>query len=110
MSNQQFDNSKQVIVRKVTAQNPTPTTPVLSVEFTGPDGVKYSAPLWAWTRKDGTPVLDRHGNAMYQGNYEVDTYAQEQGDKGIAAAKAVVAPAGFIDEDIPFAQHMKGEW
>ena len=49
-----YDNSKQVILRKVTAENPTPKTPLFSVEFTGPDGVKYSAPMWLWTRKDGT--------------------------------------------------------
>ena len=104
-----YDNSKQVIIRKVTAQNPTPTTPVLSVEFTGPDGVKYSAPMWEWTRKDGTPVLDKHGNKMYQGNYEVDTYSQEQVNKGVAQAKEAMAPAGGdFEDDIPFAQFDRG--
>ena len=87
-----YDNSKQVILRKVTAENPTPKTPLFSVEFTGPDGVKYSAPMWLWTRKDGTEVLDKRGNRMYQGNYSVDTWAQEQQDKGISDAKAAAAP------------------
>jgi hypothetical protein len=98
-----YDNSKQVIMRKVVADNPTPTTPVLSVEWTDKQGVKQTAALWEWTRKDGSPVLDKHGNKMYQGNYKEDTYAQEQGDKGMEQARAAAAPAvSFEDDDIPF--------
>lgn len=98
-----YDNSKQVILRKVTSQNPTPTTPALSVEWADGNGVKQSAPLWVWTRKDGTPVLDKHGNQMYQGSYKEDTYGQEQVDKGMAQAKGAMAPApDIVDDDIPF--------
>ena len=106
MSKEQYDNSRQVIIRKVTASNPKPTTPLMSVEFTGPDGVKYTAPMWEWRRKDGTPVLDKHGNKMYQGNYEEDTWEQEKVDNGMDQAKK--ASGGFIDDDIPFAQHDRG--
>lgn len=104
-----YDNSKQVILRKIQVDNPKPTTPVMSVEFTGPDGVKYEAPLWPWTRKDGSAVLDKNGNAMYQGSYKEDTYKQQQGDQGIANAKAAAQPSAannytgdFDDSDIPF--------
>ena len=102
-----YDNSKQVIIRKVVAKNPTPTTPLLSVEWTDENGVKQSAPMWEWTRKDGTPVVDKHGNKMYQGNYKEDTYTQEQGDNGIAKAKEAAAPDSWGDDgpDIPFSNY-----
>jgi len=98
-----YDNSNQVIMRKVVADNPTPTTPVLSVEWTDKQGVKQTAALWEWTRKDGSAVLDKHGNKMYQGTYKEDTYTQEQGNKGVAQAREAMAPASdFEDSDIPF--------
>lgn len=69
-----YDNSKQVVLTKV--QSDSPKAPALRVNFEV-DGTKYKAGLWAWTRKDGTPVTDKNGNQMYQGNYEVDTYTAE---------------------------------
>lgn len=96
-----YDNSKQVILRKVVTDKPN--APVLSVSFEM-NGQKYQAGLWEWTRKDGTKVLDDKGNAMYQGEWKEDNYAQQVQDQGIAQARAAAEPApdNFEDDSIPF--------
>jgi len=110
-----YDNSKQVIIRKVVSDKPT--APELSVEFTGSDGVKYRAGMYRWTKKDGSIVKDKNGNSMYQGKYEVDTYAIDQQKQGMATARAAAEPvkdfAGFDDMegDIPFSNYeLKVHW
>jgi hypothetical protein len=107
-----YDNSKQVIIRKIVTDKPN--APELSVQWTGTDGIKYSAGLYKWTKKDGTPVKDKNGNGMYQGTYDVDTYAIEQQKQGMAQAKAAVRQdVGFSDlePDIPFSNYeLKVHW
>ena len=99
----EYDNSKQVIVRKVVTDKPN--APVLSVQWEQ-GGQKFQAGLWAWTRKDGSPVLDKHGNAMYQGSWELDTYTDQVQKDGMAQAKAAAtAPSGVADDDIPFSNY-----
>ena len=96
----EFDNSKQVIVRKVVSDNDK--APDLRVSFEV-DGQKYQAGVWLWTKKDGTPVLDKAGNRMYNGNWEEDNYATE----GMEKAKEALAPQAAPDfgdfaDDVPF--------
>ena len=65
-----YDNEKQVIISKVISDHPQ--APTLRVDVVI-DGVKHTAGLWAWDRKDGTKVLDKAGNGKYIGTLEVDT-------------------------------------
>lgn len=97
-----YDNEKQVIISKVISDNPK--APALRVDVVI-DGVKHTAGLWAWDRKDGTKVLDKAGNGKYIGKLEVDTYEANQDQQGIVEAnKALNAKAkdSFEDGDIPF--------
>lgn len=93
-----YDNEKQVIISKVVSDNPK--APALRVDVVI-NGVKHTAGLWAWERKDGSKVVDKAGNGKYIGKLEVDTYEAEQDQKGVAEAKAAMAPAEDFD-DIPF--------
>lgn len=93
-----YDNEKQVIISKVVSDNPK--APALRVDVVI-NGVKHTAGLWAWDRKDGSKVLDKAGNGKYIGKLEVDTYEAEQDQKGVAEAKAAMASAEDFD-DIPF--------
>ena len=99
-----FDNSKQVVLSKVVSDNPA--APVMRVNFEV-NGQKYQAGLWAWTRKDGSPVTDKAGNALYKGDWDEDNYTAQVQQDGIAQAKAAADPGGFED-DIPFAQFERG--
>jgi len=105
MSN--FDNSKQVVLSKVVSDNPA--APVMRVNFEV-NGQRYQAGLWAWTRKDGSPVTDKAGNALYKGDWDEDNYTKEMQNAGMAQVKAAAAPdpAGGFEDDIPFAQFERG--
>lgn len=70
-----FDNSKQVVLSKVVSDSDK--APAMRVNFEI-GGEKFKAGLWAWTKKDGTPVTDKNGNQLYKGNYEVDTFQPQQ--------------------------------
>ena len=95
-----YDNTKQVILRKVQSDNPK--APALQVEFEF-NGQKYRAGLWNWTRKDGSPVTDKNGNGMYIGDYERDTYAEEQQQQGMEQAKQAAQPEPeLVEDEIPF--------
>ena len=95
-----YDNSNQAILKKVKSDNPK--APTLRLELTI-DGVKHKAGLWAWTRKDGSPVLDKDGQGQYIGKIELDTYGEQQQAAGIEQAKAAAQPDYSIaDDDIPF--------
>lgn len=101
-----YDNSKQVIIRKVVSDKPN--APALSVQFKDSNGVDMEAAMWQWTRKDGTPVLDKNGNAMYQGTYKEDTYTTQQNANGMEQARSAAEPAPAapaadpFEDDIPF--------
>ena len=106
-----FDNSKQVVLSKVVSDNPA--APVMRVNFEV-NGQKYQAGLWPWTRKDGSPVTDKAGNALYKGDWDEDNYTAQVQQDGITQAKvaaghppAAADPGGFED-DIPFAQFERG--
>lgn len=96
-----FDNELQVIIRKGHSDNPK--APPLRVDVVI-NGVKHTGGVWKWTRKDGTPVVDKQGGGMYIGKLEVDTWAQEQDQKGVAQARQAAQPdgGGFHNDDIPF--------
>ena len=101
----QFDNEGQAILSKVTSDNPK--APPLRIDVVV-KGVKYTTGLWPWLRKDGSPVLDKNGNAKYKGKLEVDTYEQQQNANGMMQARTAADPApaptgaGSFDDDIPF--------
>jgi hypothetical protein len=95
-----YDNEKQVIISKVVSDNPQ--APALRVDVLI-DGVKYTAGVWAWERKDGTKILDKAGNGKYIGKLVPDTWEANQDQQGIVEAnKALNAKADFTDDDIPF--------
>jgi len=94
-----FDNSKQVVVSKVVSDNPA--APALRVNFEI-NGQKYQAGLWPWTRKDGSQVTDKAGNALYKGDWAEDNYTAQVQQDGMAQAKAAAAPDDFEDPSIPF--------
>ena len=96
----EYDNSKQVIVSAVTSDNPK--APVIRVEFMNENGEKQKAGVWLWTRKDGSPVLDKDGKKRYIGNYEPDTYAEKIQSDGIEDMNKAFEPEKFADDDIPF--------
>lgn len=102
-----YDNSNQIILKKVVSENPN--APKLRAEITI-DGVKHKAGLWVWTRKDGSPVQDKDGNGQYIGKVELDTYGQNVQDNGLNQAKQAAAPAGFEDQDIPFHNYELKAW
>ena len=93
-----YDNSKQVVLSKVVHDNPQ--APVMRVNFEV-NGQKYQAGLWPWTRKDGTPVVDKAGNALYIGDWSEDNYAAKVQEDGMANAKAAAEPE-IADDDVPF--------
>jgi len=100
-----YDNSNQAILKKVVSDNPN--APKLRLEITI-EGKKYKAGLWAWTRKDGSPVNDKNGAGQYIGKVELDTYGEQAQQQGMAQAQQAAAPPvndvtdPFIDEDLPF--------
>ena len=96
-----YDNEKQVIISKVVSDNPK--APALRVDVVI-NGVKHTAGLWAWERKDGSKVVDKASNGKYIGKLEVDTYEANQDQQGIVEAnKALNAKADDSFEDsIPF--------
>ena len=96
-----YDNEKQVIISKVVSDNPK--APALRVDVVI-NGVKHTAGLWAWERKDGSKVVDKAGNGKYIGKLEVDTYEANQDKQGIVEAnKALNAKADdSFEDDIPF--------
>ena len=81
-----YDNTNEVVVSKVVSDHPNAPTMRLQVELEGKRKMKCG--LWPMTRKDGSEVKDKNGNALYKGRLEVDDY-QPQG-----------APRN--DDDIPF--------
>ena len=93
-----FNNDMQIILSKVSSDNPQ--APALRVNFEI-NGQKYKAGLWLWDRKDGTPVCDKNGNKKYKGKIEIDDYQPNSPP----AAQPPPAPAqtedGFTD-GIPF--------
>jgi hypothetical protein len=103
-----YDNDMQIIVRRV--QSDEQNAPSMSAKFEM-NGVKYEAPLWRWTRKDGTQVLDKNGNPMLKGKIKIDEYAERQGMKPqgepvnparAAALKTAGVQGDEFDDDIPF--------
>jgi hypothetical protein len=95
-----YDNEKQVIISKVVSDNPK--APALRVDVVI-NGVKHTAGLWAWDRKDGSKVVDKAGNGKYIGKLEVDTYEANQDQKGIVEAnRALNAKADDFEDSIPF--------
>ena len=96
-----YDNEKQVIISKIISDNPK--APALRVDVVI-NGVKHTAGLWAWQRKDGSKVVDKAGNGKYIGKLEVDTYEANQDKQGIVEAnKALNAKADdSFEDDIPF--------
>jgi hypothetical protein len=94
-----YDNSMQAILKKVHSDNPQ--APALRLEITI-EGKKYRAGLWPWTRKDGSPVLDKDGRGQYIGKVEVDTYGEQVQQAGMAQAKQAATPDSFEDPSIPF--------
>ena len=94
-----YDNDNQLIIKKVTSDNPK--APKLRAEIVV-NGQKLKAGLWPWTRKDGSPVLDKEGNGQYIGKIEEDNYAQNVQDNGLAQVKAAAEPDTFHDDQIPF--------
>ncbi len=92
-----YDNSNQAILKKVTSDNPK--APALRLEITI-NGQKYKAGLWPWTRKDGSPVVDKNGHGQYIGQVEVDTYGEDVQAQGMAQAQQAAEPD--FDQDIPF--------
>ena len=96
-----YDNEKQVIISKIISDNPK--APALRVDVVI-NGVKHTAGLWAWERKDGSKVVDKAGNGKYIGKLEVDTYEANQDQQGIVEAnKALNAKADdSFEDDIPF--------
>jgi hypothetical protein len=95
-----YDNEKQVIISKVVSDNPK--APALRADVVI-NGVKHTAGLWAWDRKDGSKVVDKAGNGKYIGKLEVDTYEASQDQKGIVEAnKALNAKADDFEDSIPF--------
>ena len=101
-----FDNSKQVVLSKIVSDNPA--APVMRVNFEV-NGQKYQAGLWPWTRKDGSPVTDKAGNALYKGDWDEDNYTAQVQNAGMAQAKAAAAPVvthggdgDAFQDDIPF--------
>ena len=95
-----YDNEKQVIISKVVSDNAK--APALRVDVVI-DGVKHTAGLWAWERKDGSKVVDKAGNGKYIGKLEVDTWEANQDQQGIVEANnALNAKANLKSDDIPF--------
>tara|TARA_R110000772_G_scaffold221128_1_gene331530 strand:+ start:472 stop:765 length:294 start_codon:yes stop_codon:yes gene_type:complete len=95
-----YDNEGQVIISKVISENPK--APALRVDVVI-NGVKHTAGLWAWDRKDGSKVVDKAGNGKYIGKLEVDTYEANQDQKGIVEAnRALNAKADDFEDSIPF--------
>jgi hypothetical protein len=95
-----YDNEKQVIISKVVSDNPK--APALRVDVVI-NGVKHTAGLWAWDRKDGSKVVDKAGNGKYIGKLEVDTYEAKQDQQGIVEAnRALNAKADDFEDSIPF--------
>ena len=96
-----YDNEKQVIISKIISDNPK--APALRVDVVI-NGVKHTAGLWTWERKDGSKVVDKAGNGKYIGKLEVDTYEANQDKQGIVEAnKALNAKADdSFEDDIPF--------
>jgi len=97
-----YDNEKQVIISKVVSDNPQ--APALRVDVLI-DGVKYTAGVWAWERKDGSKILDKAGNGKYIGKLVPDTWEANQDQQGIVEAnKALNAKpsVNFNEDDIPF--------
>ena len=91
-----YDNNMQVIVRKVVSDKQNAPLMSVSIEI---DGTKYTSGLWRWTRKDGSLVLDKNGNAMYNGKLKVDDYTpKDQGQPETQNA----SPDPEFDDDIPF--------
>jgi len=88
-----YDNSNQLILKKVVSDNPK--APKLRAEITV-NGQKYKASLWPWTKKDGTPVLDKNGHGQYIGDVEVDDWKPQ------SQSAPEPAPAGLVDDPIPF--------
>lgn len=70
-----YDNDRQVILSKVTSENPKAPPLRVKVEL---NGVQYEAGLWPWTKKDGTPVCDKNGAAKYIGKLELDDWEPEK--------------------------------
>lgn len=87
-----YDNKDQLILKKVVSDNPK--APLYRAEITL-GGVKYQAPLWWWTRKDGSDVLDKQGNRQFIGDIEVDNWKPEQ-------QSAPQPVDDFEDSDLPF--------
>ena len=94
-----YDNANQMILKKVKSDNPK--APKLRAEITV-NGVKLKCGLWPWTRKDGSPVLDKEGNGQYIGQIEEDNYTPTVNANGMAQAKAAAEPDPFQDDTIPF--------
>ena len=86
-----YDNNMQIIMSKVVSDNTKAPALRINLEI---NGVKYKAGLWVWTKRDGTTVTDKAGNAQYKGTLEVDDYEQKQ--------PAEQAPPEDFDDDIPF--------
>ena len=95
-----YDNNGQMALGKVVSENPN--APKLRINFEW-NGQKLKAGLWPMTRKDGTVVNDKAGNALYKGKVEIDDYQNEQSGAASppTSAGAGSPPSGNFD-DIPF--------
>ena len=94
-----YDNEKQVIISKVVSDNPK--APALRVDVVI-NGVKHTAGLWAWERKDGSKVVDKAGNGKYIGKLEVDTYEANQDQQGIVEVNKALNTDDSFEDNIPF--------
>ena len=89
-----YDNTRQVVLSKVASDKPNAPDMRITFEF---GGEKYQAPLWKWTKKDGTPVKDKNGNQLYKGDYAVDKWEPEG-----QQTQHPMATEADLDPDIPF--------
>ena len=87
-----YDNNMQIILSKVTSDNPKSPKLRVNLEI---NGQKYKAGLWPWAKGDGTPVVDKEGKQKYKGTLEVDDYVP----KGTHTEAPAEIP---FDDDIPF--------
>ena len=94
------DYGDEIIIKKVASDNDK--APVMRAEITM-NGNKYKAGLWVWTRKDGSPVLDKAGAKQLKGKIELDDYEPQSESKSSSARRAEAEVGRFADSnDFPY--------